>query len=299
MNKRVSGVLGALLTAGLQVHAGGLVDVFDEVDSKMETRIFDSTTTLDSDVDPLLAESSFGINYARARYADGDLRGKATIADAFGNTLFAAASFGVTFKNLSGSVATIGAGDLRLTIDASFARSFGTGAPNGTVGNTLESNLQAAIGDSSGVARYVGTGNLLYQYTDSQSDGAAPDIRVNEAYDGGFTATRAFDGDEFSAVISAPELVILPGDTVFIGVTMIGTATAFGFFGGSGYTATTDFGNTALLSLVMPVGFSVQSTVPLNWITVTPVPEPAPAAMLIAGLAVMGLLARRRSTLSR
>lgn len=289
------GAVLALLTAGLQVHAGGLVDVFDEVDSKMETRIFNSTVTLDGDVSPLLAESSFGTNYARARYADGDLRGMATIADAFGNTLFAAASFGVTFRNLSGSVATIGAGDLKLIVDASFARSFGTGAMDGTVGNTLESNLQAAIGDSSGTVRYVGTGNLLYQYSDTQNDGAIADIRLNEAFEGGFTATRAFDGDEFSAVISAPELVILPGDTVFIGATMIGTATAFGFFGGSGYTATTDFGNTALLSLVMPAGFSVQSTVPLNWVTLTPVPEPAPTAMLIAGLAVVALLVRRRS----
>ena len=182
--------VAALLVAGVPAQAGGLADVFDAVDPKMETRVFNSSSTLDTDVDPLLAESVFGLNYARSCYSDGDLRGMATIADAFGDTLFAAASFSVTFQNLSGRVATIEAGNLKLTVNADFARTFGVGAPDGTVGNTLESNLLAAIADSSDVVRYTGTGNLLYQYADSQNDGEAPDIRLNEAFEGGFSASR-------------------------------------------------------------------------------------------------------------
>lgn len=279
-------LVGTALAA--QVGAAEIADDFADSRIRMETRLSSSLGgVLDNDINPLVAESSAGANLASARYAGGKLRGLATIGDAYGDTVFASASLAVSFTNRSARVATLGLGKLTLTLDADFRRAFGTGAADGAVGHTLTATLGAVIVDASDQVRYQGVGNLAYQYADQQADGDPADVRLTPDYQGGFSAQPVFDGDKLSAVISAPVLVLQPGDSVAIFGSVVGTATAFGFFGGSGYSATTDFGNTAQLSLTLPPGFGLQSAVPLDWVTLTPVPEPAPALLLAAGLAVL------------
>lgn len=100
-----------------------------------------------------------------------------------------------------------------------------------------------------------------------------------------------FDADELAVDLLSSAMTVLPGETLALTVLVSRSTTGFAFFGGTRFSATTDFGNTASLSLDLPAGFRVDSDVPLSWATTTPVPEPTSAVLLVAGL--MALWGRR------
>ncbi len=260
-----------------------------------DVRISRAAGTVASHVDPVLAQVTDAPSFVRSDFASGKLRGSAFIQDAFGDFVLSTASLAVELRNNSAAVLSLDPGKVKLTVDATFQHSLGAESL-GTVGNTLVANLAAVVVDAVGSVRSSGATNIVYRYADSVDDAPA-DLSLLTDVQGGFSfATPVFNADELAVDLLSSALTVLPGETLALSVLVSGTATAFAFFGGTGFSATTDFGNTASLLLDLPPGFQVRSDVPLSWVTTTPVPEPASAMLLVAGLA---LLWRRRAGRAR
>jgi hypothetical protein len=86
-----------------------------------------------------------------------------------------------------------------------------------------------------------------------------------------------------------PEMVLDPGARMQVSFVLEGTARD---------GSTVDAYNTAQLCLVLPFGVTLDNDTgqPLAWVSNAPaVPEPQTYALLLAGLGMVGVAARRRS----
>ncbi len=284
----------AVLVAAGAAHAQLVpADRFSVTGALGEVAISNLAGTLASDQDSVLATASAGGNVASVNHADGLLRGRATIADAFADSLLSFASYGVQFQNISGRAALLdGDGDLTLEVSAAFARTLGAGM--GMAGNTLAATFAAVVVDSLDRVVYEGAGSIAYTATFESGDVEA-DIGFTPTLIGGFRLGPDDRGaDALQVSIIAPELLLQPGDRLALAVNVTGTASGFSFDGSLGYSALTDFGNSARLRLALPAGFSLQSDLPLNWVSTTAVPEPSVALLLALGLAGLAWRTRQR-----
>ena len=285
---RMSNRIAALAT-WLMIPAASAIELpnqLDVVTQSAEVSISRAAGTVASDTDPVLAETADGPSTARSDLTSGKLRGRAFIQDAFGDFTLAAASLVVELRNTSAAVLTLDPGDLRLEVNASFQRTLGTEL-FGTVGNTLVANLGAVVVDAAGNTQSTGAANIVYRLTDAVDDDP-PVLVLQPDLLGGFGySASTVDADALDIDLLSPALTVRPGDSLALTVFVSGSATGFAFFAGTGFSATTDFGNTASLLLDLPPGFRVASDVPLSWVTTTPVPEPTSAVLLLAGLVLL------------
>lgn len=256
-----------------------------------DARVMLGDSLLATDTGPAQAEADAGTSWARAVVADGTLRGVATLTDGPPAPLTADTGLSMQFQNLSGRTASFATGALHLDLDAAFSRSLPAPGNLGVAANTLVATLGVVILSSAGIERDAGAVSLIYSWTGTPGEPAT--LRTDQAAAGSlgdaFTiGGLAADADTLRAVLAAPALTLLPGDVLAIHGNVAGSVVATGLLGGSGFSATTHYGNTARLALALPAGFTLQSSQALDWVTTSPVPEPATAALLVAGLLSLG-----------
>lgn len=264
---------------------------------QVETAIAAGQLVVAEDTDPLLAEASFGSSWARANSSDGTLRGLAEATDATQPSLQANSGLALQLLNVSARPASFAAGALRLDVHGSFGRSLPAAGSLGVAGNTLVATLGVVIVTPAGVERASGALSLVYSWT-GEPGAAPPRISAGPESAGslgsGFVlGGLSFDGSSLHATVSAPALELLPGETVAILADASGGAVAAGLLGATGFSASTDYGSTARLALALPAGFALQGAQPLDWVVSSPVPEPAAAGLLAAGLALLAWQRRR------
>lgn len=294
-------VAAALLAANGAAQADAEVptDALSVQWLQADARVMLGDSLLATDTGPLQAEADAGTRWARAVVADGTLRGVATLTDGPATPLTADASLSLQFQNLSGRTASFEAGALHMDLEAAFSRSLPAPGNLGVAGNTLVATLGVVIVSSAGVERDAGAMSLVYTWTGTPGEPAT--LRTDRAAAGSlgdaFTlGGLASDADMLHAVLAAPALTLLPGDVLAIHGNVAGSVVATGLMGGSGFSATTHYGNTARLALALPAGFTLQSSQALDWVTTSPVPEPATTTLLAAGVLAMGWRLRARRT---
>ncbi|MDH4481478.1 MAG: PEP-CTERM sorting domain-containing protein [Rhodoferax sp.] len=240
------------------------------------------TTSL---TDPVVVNANFGYVLGGANTISGAVSGRAFIADTFAQPSIVSVGVSFSLTNISTVAAVIPA--LNLDVNANFGRTIGTD-PGGTVGNTLVATLSAATSNTTALSQFI------YTYTDTVDDDP-PEVSFSPETQGGFTWTGTYSANDLAVGLAGSSILVQPGDSLAILVSLTGSATAFSFLGVPGYSSFTDFGNTAQLSMTMAPGFAVTSFAPLDWITLTPVPEPSAAALLFLGLLALLIMRYRRS----
>jgi MYXO-CTERM domain-containing protein len=259
------------------------------IGQSMDARLDNAAGPVAAHQDPLLASVALGGSSAESDYVQGTLKGVAVAAPAGVNFMLASASFGLQAANTSATPIQFQASGIGLDLEASFSRALGSG-PAGTVGNTLNAVFSIAILAPDNSTRYSGYGFYQYRYT-LDIGATGPQLVPLVMTDGGFTVAASEDDDEARALIEAPALTLLPGETLGLVINVSGSANVINLFGGSGFAATTDFGHTARLSLELPAGTAFVSATPVTWVSV--VPEPQTWALWLAGLAGLALRQRR------
>lgn len=251
----------------------------------MNARLDDASGLLAQDQQIPLARVSQGGSFAEADYSHGTFKGDAVAAPVGISFMLATAAFDVMATNTSGVTIPLPSSTIGLDLHASFSRSLGI-APAGAVGNTINAVFSIAILAPDQSKRYSGYGFYQYRYT-LDIDDPIPELipLVEEA--GGFTVTKSEDADEAHAKIVAPALDLLPGETLGLVISVSASANVINLFGGTGFAARTDFGNTAQLYMRLPAGVEFVSSTPAYWVTA--VPEPASWALWLAGLAGVAL----------
>lgn len=256
----------------------------------MTARLDNFAGLIAEDKQALLASVSQGASLAEADYANGTLKGVATAASAGVDFTLATAAFDFMATNTSAAPIKFTAGSMALDVEASFARALGAG-PSGTVGNTLNAVFIIAILASDNTERFSGHGFYQYRYTIDIGD-PGPDLVPMVLSDGGFTVDADEDADEAHALITSPALELLPGETLGLFINVTGSANVINLLGGAGFSATTDFGHTAQLSMQLPAGVSFITPTPNHWVSA--VPEPQTWALWLVALAGFALRAKRR-----
>ncbi|MFO1226513.1 PEP-CTERM sorting domain-containing protein [Roseateles sp.] len=257
----------------------------------MDARLDNMLGPLVQDTDPLLATVTLGANKAEADYAAGTLKGVA-VAEPLGvNFTLSMSSFDLTLRNGSASAVHFGAGSIAIDTTASYARTLGA-SPSGTVANTLNAVFGIAIVAPDDTVRY--SGNAFYQYRYSHDLGdPAPDLTAIVRHEGGFTTSSSEHAFASHAVLSSAAFDLLPGETMAIFMSVGASANVINLLGAPGFSATTDFGHTARLSMQLPTGVTLDSPVQLGWVTA--VPEPSSWALMLGGVVGLAALRRRRS----
>lgn len=287
------GMLAAVIAAWAGMSAGmsAAQSPFpNEVDvqMQMEARISDSGVDLATDVDPVFAEVTVGPNFASADAPPGKLRGLATLTDRPRSELISSSGLVASVFNGSGAVASFAAGAITLDAEAAFARVMGSGVL-GLAANGLVLSMGFVIVDANDVERYGEA--AVFALRVSEIQGQPADLRIDQVIPDGFEllGVDSVSASSLDLVLRSPALELLPGETMAIVVAVAGSAMASTLFDGSGYSATTDYGDTLSLSMVLPAGFGVNADIPLDWITTTPIPEPATALLFAAGALGLGL----------
>ncbi len=275
-----------------QATAPAIPATLTVVQHTMNARLDNMAGVLANHSDPLLGTVLLGANKAEADFAAGTLKGVA-VAEPFGvNFTLSSSNYDLSLRNGSAAPVHFDAGSIKLDVAASYARTPGAGF-SGTVGNTLNAVFVIAIVAPDDTLRY--SGNAFYQYRYSFDIGdPMPDIESIDRTEGGFTMTSSKDASASHAELFSSGLDLLPGETMAIFMSVGASANVINLFGGAGFSATTDYGHTARLSMALPAGVSLDSPVPLSWVT-TAVPEPASWALMLGGVVGLAALRRRRN----
>jgi len=165
------------------------------------------------------------------------------------------------------------------------------GGTNRTV-NDVQATFSVKVLDGIGVGSFIA--QALYQeFTEYNLDGTVKDFvasfRKFQETNGATVVTSGGSGISLNMSFLMPTMVLDPGARMQVSFELESTARD---------GSTIDAYNTAQLSLVLPFGVTLDndSGESLDWVSNAPaVPEPQTYALLLAGLGLIGLAARRRS----
>lgn len=287
------GFLGSALSAVVHAQPLPYPDEMTLQSSLAQVAITGVAGELASDEASAFASAEFESNYGSAALRKAELRGRAFVEDSIGETLATVSAVTIQLRNTSprDAALVLESDDWRFQVSAGFDRTFGSG--DGLTGNTLFAVFAVAVVNDAQQTFFEGAGGVLYTFT--QQTGEAPQVGFSDVSSGGFVLEGAPPTmDELLLTIVPPMIVVAPGQTLGIVISVSGTATAMPLLaGGPGYSATTDFGNTARLTLALPPGWGLNSSTPLDWIATSAVPEPEPWQLLAIGLLVFPAVRRR------
>ncbi len=232
--------------------------------------------------DPWLVDLSRGSSYGRAGLGPGLFQARAEWLPGYDSaiTQVAYSAVDVTLQNTG--LSSLPIGPISVLFDASLAQSLGAGV--GGTANTVIGILSASVGST------VQTAGATYQYfTVRDAGGPLRDglTAAPSGAGGGAGSVLTATPSSFEAALGLPGFSLGPGEQLRILFSLQALAN-----GSGGWGALTDASQSAQLSLTVPAGTVVSSVQPLDWIT--PVPEPAPAWLWLAGLVALGLAARVR-----
>lgn len=279
----------ALIIAGLVSAADASAGVLTEIDHRVYIQYGGGGVPVTTVFDPLFAEATAGGSHALADYSGGVFKGFAQHSSGGGVATIAYSGLEVKFKNVGAGAIAYGAGDIGISIDASFLRAAG-----GCCGSQNDTTLIAVLsGRTDGAPRIDGFARSTYQYGESFG-GSFFDFDLTGSTPG-FTATGSADATSMSVFLGFPAFTLASEQTLDINFSLQPSA-----FGGPlpGWEATTDAFDSAQLSMKLPAGVTLQSSVPLAWVTSAPVPEPAAIWLFVAGLLGLWALARPRIVLA-
>ena len=278
----------ALIIVGLVSAAGASAGVLTEIEHRVYIQYGGGGVPVTTVFDPLFAEATAGGSHALADYAAGVFKGFAQHSSGGAVATIAYSGLEAKFKNVGAGAIAYGAGDIGISIDASFLRAAG-----GCCGSQNDTSLIAVLsGRTDGAPRIDGFARSTYQYVESSSPFPFFDFDLTGT--SGFTATGSADSTSMSVFLGFPAFMLASEQTLDINFSL-----QPGAFGGPlpGWEATTDAFNSAQLSMKLPAGVTLQSSVPLAWVTAAPVPEPAVIWLFAAGLLGLWALARPRFVL--
>lgn len=240
------------------------------------------------EVDPLFKELS-AVTGLGSIFGLADLIGspqgavlRASAAASGGGYQVSRPSFAATFQNTGSAPITFQLGAIEANITASFLHTAG-GGPDGVWGNQFSANFSNNV---QGAASTI-SANFGQRFTGPVNGGVTPGAI------GGFsTALNSGGVDGLDVTMTFPVTTVNPGSLLTLALAL----DAFAFGDGPGWSALTDASNSAYMTMQLPPGVTLISSVPLPWVTtsVTPVPEPETYALMLAGLTCMGWIARRR-----
>ena len=191
-------------------------------------------------------------------------------------------SFAATFQNTGLAPITFQLGAIKANITASFQHTAGGGL-DGVWGNQFSAYFSNNV---QGAASTI-SANFGQRFTGPVTGGVTPGAI------GGFTTALNSGGvDGLDVTMTFPVTTVGPGSLLTLALAL----DDFAFGDGPAWSALTDASNSAYLTMQLPPGVTLISSVPLPWVTtsVTPIPEPETYALMLAGLICMGWFARRR-----
>ena len=184
-----------------------------------------------------------------------------------------------TFRHDGGGPITLPPGDIKVDVSATFSHVVGA----------VDSGFWAHQFQA-GLASVLQTGQAGITSDFSQSAGAPPSGGASAISEQGFVSVIHHAGiGGLAGTLTFPLVTLMPGELLNIYVAL----DAFALAAGSGWSAVTDASNTALLTMRLPAEVTLQSSIPLPWVTV--VPEPTTAWLLVAGVAAVVLRTWRHS----
>ena len=232
---------------------------------------------------PSFKEVTVGNSYALGDLSSGILKASSfwpgTVSIAISQVANAGAQF--RFQNMGLGDISFAAGALGMDVKATFTQILGPGAV-GVWDQTLNAVIQGSgpsFASSASVAyQYTGRGGPtdFFAVTTKDSPGSSSVIHTG--------TTSALD-----ATLSFAAFTLKPGEIASFTTQL--TTSAWG--SQLGWGAFTDATHTAQLSLRLPAGVTLDSPLPLTW--VTSVPEPSTGVILLAGLAGLAMRQRWRS----
>lgn len=223
----------------------------------------------------------------QADLASGVLRAWAYSGDAWGEQALAEVWLRVTLDNTGTEPLRFAPGALSAQFNARFERTLGPDA-QGMAENSFLALLGAQINGSS----LFGFSSMLVIQRDTRTlSGDLSVVRPSTA--GGFSWGGVADANGVDLLFSAPEFVMPAGTQLWVDLRLSALAAAGTPAPADNWTALTDAAHSARLSLQLPAGVTLNSPVPLGWVSA--VPEPGSALLWLGGLALFFSARRARS----
>lgn len=232
--------------------------------------------------DPWLVDRSAGSSYGHAELSPtATFKARAEWLSSYDSAIaqISYASADVELQNTGPAALAIG--PIGLLFDAKLSRGIGAGVGNAS--HTVIGVLSASVGSN------IQTARADYQYAAFLDAGGFGDtLSANPTATGGGSASvLTATPSSFEAALELPGFSLAPGASLRLLFSLQAVA-----IGSGGWSALTDAANTAYLTMSVPAGTEVIAGRPMQWITA--VPEPGSLPLLLAGLAGLFMLTRRR-----
>ncbi len=234
--------------------------------------------------------STAGLTYAaEADLQQGTFRATST-ATAAASSIYSFTYAGISdlaLTNLNASPVPIAAGNFVLQFEGTFAFSPGAAGTSEAGGQGLivfSAARNCLHSDPACIPAVAGIGlNPGATYFNGAQTGLSDGVLDLTETNGATVNILQANVSGLRADLLMPVALLAPGDFLDIRLDILALATASNFA-----SATTDFWNTARLSLVLPAGLTLSSNAatPLNWVSTVP----APAAVWLLGTGLLGIL---------